>query len=129
MKYIFSATIGAYEPDIKRCEIFKKFEKFYGYAHAKVKKSVFSPKILELVSNNGIFLSDFQIKFYSILKIRVKLTSIKNPETLEGCGRSSRLWTVKLGYLWPKEAKSIEWVIADWTNHKRNLKIGQPVMV
>ena len=31
----------------------------YGFAHAKVKKSIFNSKILELVPNIGIILNDF----------------------------------------------------------------------
>jgi len=45
----------------------------HGFAHAKVKKSNFNRKILELISDIGIILNDFQSWFYSAIRIRVKL--------------------------------------------------------
>ena len=45
----------------------------YGFAHAKIQKSIFDPKILELLDVIGIILNDFQSWFYSITKIWVRL--------------------------------------------------------
>ena len=49
----------------------------HGFAHAKVKKSIFNRKILELVGEFGIILNDFQSLFYSSIKIWVKLLWVK----------------------------------------------------
>jgi len=36
----------------------------HGFAHTKVKKSIFNSKMPELVPNIGIILNDFEIWFY-----------------------------------------------------------------
>ena len=43
------------------CEYSRNFRRLptYGFAHAKVKKSIFNSKILELVRNIGIIMNDF----------------------------------------------------------------------
>jgi len=52
----------------------------HGFAHAKVKKSIFNRKILELVGDFGIILNDFQSWLNSNINIRVKLIWVENPK-------------------------------------------------
>ena len=53
---------------------------FRGLLHAKVKKSIFNRKILELVGDFGIILNDFQSWFHSAFKIWVKFIWVENPK-------------------------------------------------
>ena len=45
----------------------------YDFAHAKVKKSIFSLKILEFVGDIDIILNEFQSWFNSTIKIRIRI--------------------------------------------------------
>ena len=51
----------------------KQFETFdgrmptYGFAHAKVKKPILSPILLDFIGNMDIILEDFQRLFYSTI--------------------------------------------------------------
>ena len=47
-------------------------------AHAKIKKSFFSPKILEFIGDIGVILNDFWSRFYVAIKIWVKFILVEN---------------------------------------------------
>ena len=52
----------------------------HGFAHAKVKESIFDWKILELVGDFGIILNNFQSLFKSTANIWVKYIWAENPK-------------------------------------------------